>query len=71
MVAAHLYDLQAAKAEGMRTIYVRRHTEDTPEIRESVKSIAEGGEVDLVLPFPLWCKVMLNSNWEELGITIG
>ncbi|KAF2648266.1 HAD-like protein [Lophiostoma macrostomum CBS 122681] len=28
MVASHLYDLEAAKGVGMRTIYVRRETED-------------------------------------------
>ncbi|EPE27433.1 HAD-like protein [Glarea lozoyensis ATCC 20868] len=31
MVAAHAYDLRAAKAVGMKTVYVRRWTEDTRE----------------------------------------
>ncbi|ETN42473.1 haloacid dehalogenase, type II [Cyphellophora europaea CBS 101466] len=37
MVAAHAYDLRAAKKVGMRTIYVRRWTEDTLENMEAVK----------------------------------
>lgn len=49
MVAAHIHDLRAAQAQGMRAIYVRRETEDTPEIRASVRSKDEGGDVDLVV----------------------
>ena len=49
MVAAHIYDLRAAAKEGMRTIYVRRPTEDTEDIRSAVKSKKDGGEVDLVV----------------------
>ncbi|KAH8116897.1 haloacid dehalogenase [Phellopilus nigrolimitatus] len=37
LVAAHIHDLRAAAKEGMRTIYVRRSTEDSQEIRTSVK----------------------------------
>ncbi|KAJ7054313.1 haloacid dehalogenase [Mycena amicta] len=48
MVAAHIYDLRAAATLGMRTIYVRRPGEESPEIGE-VKSKAEGGEVDAVV----------------------
>ena len=47
MVAAHIYDLRAAAKLGMRTIYIRRPTEDT-ELRDSIKSKDEGGEVDVV-----------------------
>ena len=49
MVAAHIFDLGAAQAQGMRTIYVRRETEDAPEVRASVRPKAEGGEVDMVV----------------------
>ncbi|KAJ3740295.1 haloacid dehalogenase [Lentinula detonsa] len=58
MVAAHLFDLQAAKGVGMRTIYVRRPREDEDlsvkegrkeGVREEVKSKAEGGVVDVVV----------------------
>jgi FMN phosphatase YigB (HAD superfamily) len=31
MVAAHAYDLRAAKETGMKTVYVRRETEDVGE----------------------------------------
>lgn len=36
MVAAHAYDLRAAKAVGMRTIYIQRTTEDLQESMDSV-----------------------------------
>lgn len=49
MVAAHIADLRAAGSHGLRTIYVRRPTEDTDEEKKSVKSKAEGGEVDVVV----------------------
>ena len=48
MVAAHLWDLRAAAAHGMKTVYVPRATDDQ-EDRDKVKSKAEGGEVDLVV----------------------
>lgn len=48
MVAAHLWDLRAAAKHGMMTVYVPRATDD-PEDRDSVKSKADGGEVDLVV----------------------
>ena len=48
MVAAHIYDLQHAASHGMKTVYVRRATEDLDQ-RESIKSKADGGEVDLVV----------------------
>lgn len=60
MVAAHIFDLRAAKLQGMRTVYVRRETEDTVEQRASVKSEAEGGEVDLVV-----------DSFEELARILG
>ncbi|KAL5532703.1 hypothetical protein ACEPAF_4477 [Sanghuangporus sanghuang] len=47
MVAAHIYDLRAAAKLGMRTIYIRRPTEDA-EYRDSIKSKDNGGEVDVV-----------------------
>lgn len=49
MVAAHIYDLRAAAKEGMRTVYVRRPTEDAQEDRDSVKAKEDGGEVDIVV----------------------
>ncbi|KAJ7152720.1 HAD-like domain-containing protein [Mycena crocata] len=48
MVAAHIYDLRAAASIGMRTIYIRRVGEESPDAGE-VKSKAEGGEVDMVV----------------------
>ena len=49
MVAAHLHgDLLSAGSHGMKTVYVRRATEDV-DVRDSVKSKAEGGEVDVVV----------------------
>ena len=40
-VAAHAYDLRGARAVGMRTVYVRRWTDDVLEDQEVVR-----GEVD-------------------------
>jgi 2-haloalkanoic acid dehalogenase type II len=37
MVAAHAYDLRAAKAVGMKTVYIRRWTEDTQEDMQEIK----------------------------------
>lgn len=48
MVAAHIYDLRAAASLGMKTVYVRRVTEDIDE-RELVRIKSEGGEVDLIV----------------------
>lgn len=48
MVAAHIYDLRGAAANGMKTIYVRRPTEDNG-LRDTVKSKKDGGEVDIVV----------------------
>ena len=49
MVAAHLHsDLLSAGSHGMKTVYVRRPTEDV-DVRDGVKSKAEGGEVDVVV----------------------
>ncbi|PWY92566.1 haloacid dehalogenase [Aspergillus heteromorphus CBS 117.55] len=48
MVAAHAYDLRAAKRVGMRTVYIRRETEDLDEdmdvVREGVDVFLEEGE---------------------------
>ncbi|KAF4610217.1 hypothetical protein D9613_010349 [Agrocybe pediades] len=52
MVAAHIYDLRAAAAQGMRTIYVRRPNEDEEALSTMggiVKSKADGGEFDIVV----------------------
>ncbi|KAI0700716.1 haloacid dehalogenase [Cytidiella melzeri] len=48
MVAAHIYDLQNAASHGMKTVYVRRATEDIGR-SDSVASKANGGEVDMVV----------------------
>lgn len=48
MVAAHIYDLRAAASHGMKTVYVRRATEDT-DARDQVRSKADGGEIDIVV----------------------
>jgi hypothetical protein len=48
MVAAHIHDLRAAASCGLRTIYVRRPTEDEG-MRNAVQSKRDGGEVDLVV----------------------
>ena len=37
MVAAHAYDLRAAKKVGMKTVYIRRWTEDTKEDMAQVR----------------------------------
>lgn len=56
MVAAHAYDVRAAGAAGMRSVYVRRGTEDGElvrgegvTVRDSVKARSEGGDVDAVV----------------------
>ncbi|KAG6825570.1 hypothetical protein H0H92_003231 [Tricholoma furcatifolium] len=46
MVAAHMWDLRGARSVGMRTIYVPRLGEES---REEVKTIADGGEVDMIV----------------------
>jgi len=49
MVAAHRWDLLAAASVGFKTIYVPRPADDTREVRESMRSKKDGGEVDLVV----------------------
>ncbi|KAJ8295876.1 hypothetical protein OF846_001215 [Rhodotorula toruloides] len=51
MFASHIDDLMAASQHGLRTIYIRRATEDVgiPHGSAAVKSKSEGGEVDLVV----------------------
>ncbi|KAI0069867.1 haloacid dehalogenase [Panus rudis PR-1116 ss-1] len=49
MVAAHIYDLKSAATHGMKTVYVRRKTEDSPEIHAQAKAKADGGEFDVVV----------------------
>ncbi|KAF7984617.1 hypothetical protein HWV62_12829 [Athelia sp. TMB] len=48
MVAAHIFDLRGAARCGMKTIYVRRSSEDANAARD-VKSKDEGGEFDIVV----------------------
>ncbi|KAI0757731.1 haloacid dehalogenase [Daedaleopsis nitida] len=48
LVAAHIVDLRAAASHGMKTVYVRRPTEDVG-VKESVKSKQDGGEVDVIV----------------------
>jgi hypothetical protein len=48
-VEAHITDLRAAASHGMKTIYVRRQTEDDSGVRSQVKEKRHGGEVDLVV----------------------
>ena len=38
LVAAHAYDLRGAQKVGMRTVYVRRWTDDVDEDMEKVKN---------------------------------
>lgn len=49
MVAAHMRDVRAAASYGLKTVFVRRSTEDTEEVRSQVRSKREGGEVDEVV----------------------
>ncbi|KAI0656651.1 haloacid dehalogenase [Cubamyces menziesii] len=49
MVAAHLWDLEAAAKHGMKTVYVPRAESHDGEEGIVVKSKAEGGNVDLVV----------------------
>ncbi|GAA5983116.1 hypothetical protein JCM11641_004918 [Rhodosporidiobolus odoratus] len=51
MVASHSGDLKAAAGHGLRTIYIRRSTEDVdvPNASPAVSTGQEGGEVDVVL----------------------
>ncbi|RDB30011.1 hypothetical protein Hypma_013847 [Hypsizygus marmoreus] len=48
MVAAHIGDLRAAAAVGMKTIYIPRPGEDNKDVANAVKSKHDGGEVDIV-----------------------
>ncbi|KAI0346841.1 haloacid dehalogenase [Trametopsis cervina] len=48
LVAAHIYDLRHAASHGMKTVYVRRPTEDL-DVKDTVKTKADGGEVDMVV----------------------
>lgn len=49
MVAAHIYDLRAAAALGMRTVYIRRVGEESAIGVGEIKAKAQGGEVDVVV----------------------
>ena len=48
LVAAHIQDLRAAAALGLKTVYVRRPTEDVA-VQNAVRPKSEGGEVDVVV----------------------
>ncbi|KAI0762299.1 haloacid dehalogenase [Fomes fomentarius] len=48
MVAAHIYDLRFAASHGLKTVYVRRPTEDVG-VKDQVKSKQDGGEVDVIV----------------------
>lgn len=61
MVAAHAHDLRAAATHGMKTVYVRRPSEDLA-VRDKVKIKAEGGEVDLVVDSFLQLAEALKSS---------
>jgi len=58
MVAAHIADLRGAASTGMKTIYVRRSTEDRM-VGEEVKCKDAGGEVDIVVDSLLELSSML------------
>jgi FMN phosphatase YigB (HAD superfamily) len=64
LVAAHINDLRGAAAQGMRTIYVPRPRADEG-IREQVKSKAEGGEVDLVVPSLIELAKWVENNQQQ------
>ncbi|GAA5855746.1 hypothetical protein JCM9279_004055 [Rhodotorula babjevae] len=51
LCASHIDDLRAAAKEGLRTIYIRRATEDVgiPHGGDAVRNKRDGGEVDLVI----------------------
>ncbi|EKM77536.1 hypothetical protein AGABI1DRAFT_115116 [Agaricus bisporus var. burnettii JB137-S8] len=50
LTGAHLWDARGAAGVGMKTIYIPRPDEDDPyPTGQSVKTKAEGGEVDLVI----------------------
>ncbi|KAF8884154.1 haloacid dehalogenase [Infundibulicybe gibba] len=61
LVAAHIYDLRGAAAVGMKTIYVRRPTEDAA-FRDGVKAKVDGGEVDVVCDSLLELAQVLGSG---------
>ncbi|EIN09587.1 haloacid dehalogenase [Punctularia strigosozonata HHB-11173 SS5] len=59
MVASHVEDLRAAATHGMKTVYLRRHTEDIDivklddgtevTLRDTVKAKKDGGDIDIVV----------------------
>ncbi|KAJ7240375.1 haloacid dehalogenase [Mycena haematopus] len=59
VVSAHLEELRLAGAAGMKTIYVRRPSEDR-DVEAEVVSKLEGGEFDLVV-----------DSFEHLAIVLG
>ncbi|KAJ7143804.1 HAD-like domain-containing protein [Mycena epipterygia] len=59
VVSAHLDELRVADSAGMKTIYVRRSSEDL-DVEAEVLSKLEGGEFDLVV-----------DSFEHLAIVLG
>lgn len=59
VVSAHLDELRVASSAGMKTIYVRRSSEDL-DVEADVFSKLEGGEFDLVV-----------DSFEHLAIVLG
>jgi len=47
MVAAHIHDLHAAAAVGMKTVYISRPGED--KYSTEIRAKSDGGEVDMVV----------------------
>ncbi|MCJ1457768.1 hypothetical protein MMC28_008137 [Mycoblastus sanguinarius] len=62
MVAAHAYDLRAAKKVGLKTVYVRRNTEDLNEdidlIRKEVDFFLDGTKGNKECGFGELCDVL-------------
>ncbi|KAF7368750.1 hypothetical protein MVEN_00199900 [Mycena venus] len=59
LVSAHLDELRVAESAGMKTIYVRRPSEDQ-EVEAEILSKQEGGEFDVVV-----------DSFEHLAIVLG
>ncbi|KAH8926609.1 HAD-like protein, partial [Atractiella rhizophila] len=60
LVASHVYDVRKAREMGMKTVYIRRETEDTEYDRTKFLAKENGGEFDAVV-----------NNLQELIDTLG
>lgn len=49
LVAAHIYDCAAAKAAGLKAIYVRRPTEDLSVSPEDINNAITLGQADAIV----------------------